>query len=77
ETTSLQLDELGRLRQFTDALKQQTHYRYSNDHASLNGSLAEVELPDGVTQQLEYDSERRVVAVTDGEGRTTRYTYGA
>ncbi|WP_275382210.1 RHS repeat domain-containing protein, partial [Xenorhabdus bovienii] len=39
ETTGLQLDALGRLRQFTDALKQQTHYRYSDDHASLNGSL--------------------------------------
>ncbi|REF27267.1 RHS repeat-associated protein [Xenorhabdus cabanillasii] len=77
ETTGLQLDALGRLRQFTDALKQQTHYRYSDDHASLNGSLTEVELPDGVIQQLKYDSERRVVAVTDGEGRTTRYQYGA
>ncbi|PHM49642.1 RHS repeat-associated core domain-containing protein [Xenorhabdus miraniensis] len=77
QTTGLQLDELGRLRQLTDALKQQTHYRYSHDHASLNGSLTDVELPDGTTQQLAYDSERRVVAVTDGEGRTTRYTYGA
>ncbi|PHM22095.1 RHS repeat-associated core domain-containing protein [Xenorhabdus ehlersii] len=77
ETTGLELDELGRLRQLTDALKQQTRYRYSDDHASLNGSLTEVELPDGTTQQLAYDSERRVVAVTDGEGRTTRYTYGA
>ncbi|CDH21472.1 Complete genome; segment 11/17 [Xenorhabdus bovienii str. kraussei Quebec] len=77
QTTNLQLDELGHLRQLTDALKQQTHYRYSDAHASLNGSLTEVELPDGTTQQLAYDSERRVVAVTDGEGRTTRYTYGA
>ncbi|MDC9590973.1 DUF6531 domain-containing protein, partial [Xenorhabdus sp. XENO-10] len=77
QTTGLQLDELGRLRQLTDALKQQTHYRYSDDHASLNGSLTDVELPDGTTQQLAYDSERRVVAVTDGEGRITRYTYGA
>ncbi|MBC8946391.1 hypothetical protein [Xenorhabdus indica] len=76
QTTGLQLDELG-LRQLTDTLKQQTRYRYSDDHASLNGSLTEVELPDGTTQQLAYDSERRVVAVTDGEGRTTRYTYGA
>ncbi|WP_416777451.1 toxin C-terminal domain-containing protein [Xenorhabdus budapestensis] len=77
QTTGLQLDELGRLRQLTNALKQQTYYRYSDDHASLNGSLTNVELPDGTTQQLAYDSERRVVAVTDGEGRTTRYTYGA
>ncbi|SIP72418.1 Complete genome; segment 11/17 [Xenorhabdus innexi] len=77
ETTELELDILGRLHQLTDALKQQTHYHYSDDHASLNGSLTEVKLPDGVTQQVEYDSERRVVAITDGESRTTRYQYGA
>ncbi|REF28251.1 RHS repeat-associated protein [Xenorhabdus cabanillasii] len=78
QTTGLELDELGRLRRTTDALKQETRYRYSAVHASLdNGSLTEIEWPDGVTQQLEYDSERRVVAVTDGEGRTTRYRYGA
>ncbi|WP_228011631.1 hypothetical protein, partial [Xenorhabdus griffiniae] len=59
------------------ALKQHTHYHYSDAHASLNGSLTEITLPDGVTQQLAYDSERRVVVATDGEGHTTRYTYGA
>ncbi|MBD2812898.1 RHS repeat protein, partial [Xenorhabdus sp. Vera] len=37
----------------------------------------EITLADGVIQKLEYDSEHRVAAVTDGEGRTTRYTYGA
>ncbi|MBD2812438.1 RHS domain-containing protein, partial [Xenorhabdus sp. Vera] len=78
QTTGLELDELGRLRRTTDALKQETRYRYSAVHASLDkGSLTEIELPDGVTQQREYDSERRVVAVTDGEGRTTRYRFGA
>nr|WP_268802292.1 RHS repeat-associated core domain-containing protein [Xenorhabdus khoisanae] len=77
ETTGLELDTLGRLRGITNALKQQTRYRYSDDHAGLNSSLTEITLPDGVTQQLAYDSERRVVAVTDGEGHTTRYTYGA
>ncbi|WP_340618122.1 RHS repeat-associated core domain-containing protein [Xenorhabdus entomophaga] len=78
QTTGLELDELGRLRRTTDALKQETRYRYSPVHASLdNGSLTEIELPDGVTQHLEYDSERRVIAATDGEGRTTRYSYGA
>ncbi|WP_053067849.1 RHS repeat-associated core domain-containing protein [Xenorhabdus khoisanae] len=78
QTTGLELDELGRLRRTADALKQETRYRYSPVHASLNnGSLTEVESPDGVTQHMEYDSERRIVAVTDGEGRTTRYGYGA
>ncbi|WP_275364963.1 RHS repeat-associated core domain-containing protein [Xenorhabdus bovienii] len=77
QTTGLQLDELGRLRRITNALKQESRYRYSNVHASLNGSVTEVELSDGVTQHMEYDSERRIAAVTDGEGRTTRYSYGA
>ncbi|SFK03792.1 DUF6531 domain-containing protein, partial [Xenorhabdus mauleonii] len=78
ETTGLELDALGRLRRFTDALKQETRYQYSPDHASLiNGSLNEITLADGVTQKLEYDSEHRIATVTDGEGRTTRYTYGA
>ncbi|WP_275371143.1 RHS repeat-associated core domain-containing protein [Xenorhabdus bovienii] len=77
QTTGLELDELGRLRRITNALKQESRYRYSNVHASLNGSVTEVELSDGVTQHMEYDSERRIAAVTDGEGRTTRYSYGA
>ncbi|MBD1226985.1 RHS repeat-associated core domain-containing protein [Xenorhabdus griffiniae] len=77
ENTGLELDTLGRLRGVTDALKQQTRYRYSADHAGLNGSLTEITLPDGTAQQLAYDSERRVAATTDGEGRTTRYQYGA
>ncbi|MEX5898450.1 hypothetical protein AB6H17_17430 [Proteus vulgaris] len=33
-------------------------------------------LPDDIHQHIQYDSERRVVAVTDGEGKTTRYRYG-
>ncbi|MDC9596252.1 RHS repeat-associated core domain-containing protein [Xenorhabdus anantnagensis] len=78
QTTGLELDELGRLRRTTDALKHETRYRYSPVHASIdNGSLTEIEWPDGVTQHLEYDSERRVIAMTDGEGCTTRYGYGA
>ncbi|WP_275385406.1 RHS repeat-associated core domain-containing protein [Xenorhabdus bovienii] len=77
QTTGLELDELGRLRRITNALKQESRYRYSNVHASLNGSVTEVELSDGVTQHMEYDSERRIAAVTDGEGHTTRYSYGA
>ncbi|MCP9268481.1 DUF6531 domain-containing protein [Xenorhabdus sp. XENO-1] len=78
QTIGLELDELGRLCRITNALKQESRYRYSSVHASIdNGSLTELELPDGVTQHFEYDSERRVIAVTDGEGRTTRHSYGA
>ncbi|WP_387555608.1 hypothetical protein, partial [Photorhabdus sp. RM126S] len=46
-------------------------------HASPAGSVSEICLPDGVRQTIDYDSERRVSAVTDGEGRTTRYAYDA
>ncbi|NDL14604.1 hypothetical protein CKY10_23645, partial [Photorhabdus sp. HUG-39] len=68
---------LGRLLRVTDALHQQTDYHHSPFHASPAGSVSEICLPDGLRQTIDYDSERRVSAVTDGEGRTTRYTYDA
>ncbi|MEY0975086.1 RHS repeat-associated core domain-containing protein [Providencia rettgeri] len=75
-STEYQFDELGRLQEYTDALKHTTRYHYSQEHASENGSVSDILLPDGVHQHIEYDSERRVVAVTDGEGKITRYRYG-
>ncbi|EPZ0169271.1 RHS repeat-associated core domain-containing protein [Providencia stuartii] len=75
-STEYQFDELGRLQAYTNALKHTTRYRYSQEHDGVNGSVSDVLLPDGTHQHIEYDSERRVVAVTDGEGRTTRYRYG-
>ncbi|WP_244590745.1 RHS repeat domain-containing protein, partial [Xenorhabdus mauleonii] len=75
-TTRYDQDGLGRLRCMTDALGQETHFQHSAFHASLENSVTEIELPDGVKQQIDYDSERRVSAVTDGEGNTTRYVYG-
>ncbi|EMB4675141.1 DUF4150 domain-containing protein [Proteus mirabilis] len=75
-STEYHSDELGRLLHYTDALNHTTRYQYSTEHASTNGSLSKILLPDGVEQQIDYDSERRVIAVTDGEGKTTRYRYG-
>uniref|UniRef100_UPI00288C5846 DUF6531 domain-containing protein n=1 Tax=Proteus columbae TaxID=1987580 RepID=UPI00288C5846 len=75
--TEYQSDELGRLLQVTNALNHTTRYQYSKEHDGVNGSLSDILLPDDIHQHIEYDSERRVVAVTDGEGKTTRYRYGA
>ncbi|MGG4608508.1 RHS repeat-associated core domain-containing protein [Providencia sp. Me31A] len=75
-STEYQFDELGRLQEYTDALKHTTRYRYSSEHAGVNGSVSDILLPDDAHQHIEYDSERRVVAVTDGEGKITRYRYG-
>ncbi|RAX06370.1 hypothetical protein CKY10_23155, partial [Photorhabdus sp. HUG-39] len=75
--TRFNTDGLGRLLRVTDALHQQTDYHHSPFHASPAGSVSEICLPDGLRQTIDYDSERRVSAVTDGEGRTTRYTYDA
>ncbi len=33
-------------------------------------------MPDGVEQAIAYDSEKRIAALTDGAGKTTRYEYG-
>ncbi|PHM64365.1 rhsA protein in rhs element [Xenorhabdus stockiae] len=76
-TTRYDQDGLGRLRSMIDALGQQTRYQHCAFHASPENSVTEIELPDGVKQHISYDNERRVTAVTDGEGNTTRYTYGA
>ncbi|WP_421692579.1 hypothetical protein, partial [Xenorhabdus bovienii] len=58
----------------------QTAIYYTLARMQLNGLAGFTEgceLPDGVKQHIDYDSERRVTAVTDGEGNTTRYAYGA
>ncbi|MBO1548979.1 hypothetical protein GBM03_03490 [Yersinia pseudotuberculosis] len=33
-------------------------------------------MPDGVEQAIAYDSEKRIAALIDGAGKTTRYEYG-
>ncbi len=75
-STEYQFDEFGRLTHLTDALNCTTRYDYDPSHAGVNGSVSDIFLPDGVHQHIDYDSERRVTAVTDGEGKITRYRYG-
>ncbi|MFP2424322.1 hypothetical protein ACLEXA_22830, partial [Pseudescherichia vulneris] len=66
----------GRLRELQDPLGQTTRYSHSAHHASPAGSVSQITLPDGVTQSIAYDSEKRIAALTDGAGKTTRYAYG-
>ncbi|WP_145502189.1 glycohydrolase toxin TNT-related protein [Yersinia similis] len=74
--TLLAQDIFGRLLETQDPLNQITRYGYSPQHASPAGSLSQVSLPDGVEQAIAYDSEKRIAALTDGAGKTTRYEYG-
>ena len=76
-STEFVSDAFGRLTHLTDALNNTTRYNYDPSHAGVNGSISDIFLPDGVHQHIDYDSERRVVAVTDGEGKITRYRYGS
>ncbi len=75
-STEFVSDAFGRLTHLTDALNNTTRYHYDPSHAGINGSISDIFLPDGVHQHIDYDSERRVVAVTDGGGKITRYRYG-
>ncbi|MBF7993028.1 PAAR-like domain-containing protein [Rahnella laticis] len=70
-------DHFGRLQSVTDPLGQITRYTQSDQHAGQQGSVTAIHLPDGVTQKIRYDSEKRPATLTDGEGKTTCYTYGA
>ncbi|MCS2154605.1 DUF6531 domain-containing protein [Scandinavium goeteborgense] len=74
--TRLEQDLFGRVLSATDPLGHLTRYTHSEAHAGVEGSLTQVNLPDGVTQRLGYDGEKRRASVTDGEGKTTRYLYG-
>jgi RHS repeat-associated protein len=76
-TTHLSHDSFGRLQCVTDALGQTTRITLSTEHAGLQGSATAVHLPDGVVQRRSYDGEKRQATVTDGEGKTTGYAYGA
>jgi len=75
--TRLEQDLFGRVLRVTDPLGHLTRYTHSEAHAGVEGSLTQVSLPDGVTQRPGYDGEKRRASFTDGEGKTTRYLYGA
>ena len=77
DITQLHQDVLGRVMSVHDALGFTTRYGHHAGHASPAGSVTEIHLPDDVTQYIGYTSERLQASFTDGEGKTTRYRYGA
>ncbi|POZ13512.1 hypothetical protein C3Z09_22960, partial [Lelliottia aquatilis] len=75
--THTETDFLGRLLSVQDPLGFTTRFRHSQNHAGPKGSVEEINRPDGVRELMRQNSEKLPESVTDGEGRTTRYEYGA
>ncbi|MGC6095921.1 hypothetical protein VVA15_18785 [Citrobacter portucalensis] len=70
-------DEKGSIVSLTDPLGRQQQFSYSQNHAGPQGSVEEINRPDGVRELMRQNSEKLPESVTDGEGKTTRYEYGA
>ncbi|EKJ3309008.1 TPA: RHS repeat protein [Escherichia coli] len=68
---------LGRLLSVKDPLGFTTQFRHSKNHAGPVGSVEEINRPDGVRELMRQNSEKLPESFTDGEGKTTRYEYGA
>ncbi|HCB3588297.1 PAAR-like domain-containing protein [Citrobacter koseri] len=75
--TQTELDILGRLLSVKDPLGFTTQFRHSKNHAGPEGSVEEINRPDGVRELMRQNSEKLPESFTDGEGKTTRYEYGA
>lgn len=75
--TQTEQDILGRLLSVKDPLGFTTLFRHSQSHAGPQGSVEEISRPDGVRELMRQNSEKLPESVTDGEGKTTRYEYGA
>ena len=75
--TQTEQDLLGRLLSVKDPLGFTTQFRHSKNHAGPQGSVEEINRPDGVRELMRQNSEKLPESVTDGEGKTTRYEYGA
>ncbi|HAT7515580.1 TPA: DUF4150 domain-containing protein [Kluyvera ascorbata] len=75
--TETEQDFLGRLLSVKDPLGFTTQFRHSKTHAGPQGSVEEVNRPDGVRELMRQNSEKLPQSFTDGEGKTTRYEYGA
>lgn len=70
-------DFLGRLLSVKDPQDFTTQFRHSQAHAGPRGSVEEIQRPDGVRELMRQNSEKLPESFTDGEGKTTRYEYGA
>ncbi|OAT34369.1 Rhs repeat-containing protein, partial [Buttiauxella brennerae ATCC 51605] len=75
--THTEQDILGRLLSVKDPLGFTTQFRHSKKHAGPQGSVEEINRPDGVRELMRHNSEKLPESVADGEGKTTRYEYGA
>ncbi len=75
--TQTEQDMLGRLLSVKDPLGFTTQFRHSKIHAGPQGSVEEIHRPDGVRELMRQNSEKLPESFTDGEGKTTRYEYGA
>lgn len=75
--TRTELDFLGRLLSVQDPLGFTTQFRHSITHAGPQGSVEEINRPDGVRELMRQNSEKLPEQFTDGEGKVTRYEYGA
>ncbi len=75
--TQTEQDILGRLLSVKDPLGFTTQFRHSKNHAGPLGSVEEISRPDGVRELMRQNGEKLPESVTDGEGKTTRYEYGA
>ncbi|WP_193065867.1 PAAR-like domain-containing protein, partial [Hafnia alvei] len=75
--TQTEQDILGRLLSVNDPLGFTTQFRHSKTHAGPQGSVEEINRPDGVRELMRQNSEKLGESFTDGEGKTTHYEYGA
>jgi len=75
--TRTEQDFLGRLLSVKDPLGFTTRFRHSQTHAGPQGSVEEINRPDGVRELMSHTSEKLPESFTDGAGKTTRYEYGA
>ncbi|HEY4436792.1 MAG TPA: PAAR-like domain-containing protein [Lelliottia sp.] len=75
--THTETDFLGRLLSVKDPLGFTTQFRHSKTHAGPQGSVEEINRPDGVRELMRQNSEKLPESFTDGEGKITRYEYGA
>ena len=74
--TRFAYDAFGRMTARTDALGRTTTFAYAAGAGGF-ATPTRVTRPDGSSVGRDFDAEGQIASVTDGEGRTWRYQYGA
>lgn len=75
--TAFAHDAFGRVVRITDALGGETRLHYDDVPGTPFDAPTRVTRPDGVELSHAFDAEGQMVETVDGEGRRTRYRYGA